>query len=92
MAVVYPDDIKAARMTAVKDALGVDGKLEIGTTGTATLIATDPLGSGGSVAGSGAGRCGQLDVVYSCWPRTGPDRIRRVYGFGSRRRNRGCRR
>ena len=25
MAVVYPDDIKAARMNAVKNALGVDG-------------------------------------------------------------------
>lgn len=53
MAVVYPDDIKNARMTAVKDALGVDGKLEIGTTGMVTLIATVPLGSGGTVAGSG---------------------------------------
>lgn len=50
MAVVYPDDIKAARMNAVKSALGVDGKLEIGTTGMATLIATIPLGSGGTVS------------------------------------------
>lgn len=50
MAVVYPDDIKAARMNAVKNALGVDGKLEIGTTGMATLIATVPLGSGGTVS------------------------------------------
>ena len=50
MAVVYPDDIKAARMNAVKNALGADGKLEIGTTGMATLIATVPLGSGGTVS------------------------------------------
>ena len=49
MAVVYPDDIKTARMNAVKNALGADGKLEIGTTGMATLIATVPLGSGGTV-------------------------------------------
>lgn len=52
MAVVYPDDIKAARMSAVKNALGADGKLEIGTTGMATLIATVPLGAGGTVSGA----------------------------------------
>lgn len=45
--IIYPDDIKAARMSAVKNALGVDGKLEIGTTGMSTLIATVLLGSGG---------------------------------------------
>ena len=51
--ITYPDDIKAARMNAVKNALGVDGKLEIGTTGMSTLIATVLLGSGGTVAGAG---------------------------------------
>ena len=51
--IIYPDDIKAARMSAVKKALGVGGKLEIGTTGMSTLIATVLLGSGGTVAGAG---------------------------------------
>lgn len=51
--IIYPDDIKAARMNAVKNALGVDGKLEIGTTGMSTLIATVLLGSGGTVTGAG---------------------------------------
>lgn len=49
MAVTYPLNVKTSRMTAVKTALGTDGKLEIGTTGLATLVATVPLGAGGTV-------------------------------------------
>lgn len=51
MAITYPTAVKTARLQAVLDALGTDGKLEIGTTGMASILATIPLGTGGSVTG-----------------------------------------
>jgi len=50
MAVTYTTAVKTSRMSAVKTALGSDGKLEIGTTGMASILATIPLGTGGSVS------------------------------------------
>lgn len=50
MPIIYPDNIKVARMTAVKTALGVDGKLEVGTTGMTEIISEVPLGDGGSIS------------------------------------------
>lgn len=50
MPIIYPDNIKVARMTAVKTALGVDGKLEVGTTGMTEIISEVPLGAGGSIS------------------------------------------
>jgi len=52
MAVVYPTAVKTARMQAVLTALGASGKLEIGTTGMASILAVIPLGAGGSVTGA----------------------------------------
>lgn len=52
MSVVYPAAVKTARMNAVKTALGASGKLEIGTTGMASILATIPLDDGGSVSGA----------------------------------------
>ena len=49
MAIIYTTAVKTARMDAVKTALGASGKLEIGTTGMASILATIPLGAGGSV-------------------------------------------
>ena len=50
MAVTYTTAVKTARMQAVLTALGASGKLEIGTAGMASVLATIPLGSGGSVS------------------------------------------
>lgn len=49
MAVTYTTAVKTARMNAVLTALGASGKLEIGTAGMASILATIPLGAGGSV-------------------------------------------
>ena len=49
MALTYTTAVKTARLNAVKTALGTDGKLEIGTTGMASILATIPLGTGGTV-------------------------------------------
>jgi hypothetical protein len=46
MSVTYPNSVKAARMTAVRDKIDAGaaaGKLEIGTAGMAAVIATIPL-------------------------------------------------
>lgn len=46
MAVTYPNNVKAARMTAVRDLMDAGsgaGKLEIGTAGMAAVLATIPL-------------------------------------------------
>jgi hypothetical protein len=53
MPIIYPDNVKSARMTAVKTALGTDGKLEVGSTGMTVLIAEVPLGTGGTVSSAG---------------------------------------
>lgn len=52
MSVTYPNNVKAARMTAVRDLMDAGsggGKLEIGTAGMATVLATislsDPAGT-----------------------------------------------
>lgn len=53
MAVVYSAAVKTARMQAVADAIGAAGKLEIGTAGMATVLATITLGpTPGTVSGS----------------------------------------
>ena len=52
MAVTYPAAVKTARMQAVLTALGASGKLEIGTAGMGTILATIALGAGGSVSGA----------------------------------------
>lgn len=46
MSVTYPNNVKAARMTAVRDLIDAGsgaGKLEIGTAGMAAVLATIPL-------------------------------------------------
>lgn len=48
----YTVAVKSARMLASKTALGASGKIEIGTTGMASILATIPLGAGGSVSGT----------------------------------------
>lgn len=54
MAVVYNDTVKNTRMTAVVTAIGGTGKLVIGTTGMATILATLNLSAtAGTVAGAG---------------------------------------
>jgi hypothetical protein len=53
MAVVYSAAVKTARMQAVADAIGANGKLEIGTTGMTTVLATITLGAtSGTVSGN----------------------------------------
>ena len=47
----YDSAVKNARMVATKTALGASGKLEIGTSGMAIILATHNLGAGGSVSG-----------------------------------------
>ena len=49
MAVTYTTAVKTSRMQAVLTALGASGKLEIGTAGMGTILATIALGAGGSV-------------------------------------------
>lgn len=58
MAVTYSTAVKTARMTAVRDQIdagGAAGKLEIGTTGMGTVLATITLGYSGSSTGTISG-------------------------------------
>lgn len=58
MAVNYPTAVKTSRMTAVRDAIdggGAAGRLEIGTTGMATILATITLGYSGASTGTVSG-------------------------------------
>ena len=51
MPVTYDASVKTARMTAVKTEVGTDGKLKIRNSSD-TVLATIPLGSGGTVSGA----------------------------------------
>lgn len=53
MAVTYPTGLKNTRLDAVTAAIGVAGKLEIGTTGMATILATINLANPAAPAASG---------------------------------------
>ena len=58
MAVTYSTAVKTARMTAVRDQIdagGAAGKLEIGTAGMASVLATITLGYSGSSTGTVSG-------------------------------------
>lgn len=58
MAVTYSTAVKTARMTAVRDQIdagGAAGKLEIGTTAMATVLATITLGYSGASTGTVSG-------------------------------------
>ena len=58
MAVTYSTAVKTARMTALRDQIdagGAAGKIEIGTTGMATVLATIPLGFSGATTGTVTG-------------------------------------
>jgi hypothetical protein len=64
MSVTYSTAVKNARMTAVRDQIdagGAAGKLEIGTTGMGTVLATITLGYSGSSTGTVSG--GVLTLV-----------------------------
>lgn len=53
MAVTYAAGLKTSRMQEVVDAIGASGKLEIGTAGMASILATIPLANpAGSVSGA----------------------------------------
>ncbi len=53
MAVTYSAAAKTARMNAIVTAIGASGKLEIGTTGMASILATITLdATAGTVSGS----------------------------------------
>ena len=51
MPIAYDASVKTARMTAVKTEVGTDGKLKIRSSSN-TVLATIPLGSGGTVSGA----------------------------------------
>ena len=51
MPITYDASVKTARMTAVKTEVGTDGKLKIRDASN-TVLATIPLGSGGTVSGA----------------------------------------
>ena len=52
MAVTYPAAVKNARLSAVVTLIGTAGKIEIGTAGMATILATIDLGNpAGTVSG-----------------------------------------
>jgi hypothetical protein len=57
MAVTYPNNVKVARMTAVRDLIDAGsgaGRLEIGTTAMGSVLATVTLGDpSGTIAGAG---------------------------------------
>lgn len=53
MSVVYEAALKTARMQAVVDAIGAAGKLEIGTAGMASVLATINLANPAGVAAAG---------------------------------------
>lgn len=55
MAVTYTSAVKIDRMDAVIAAIGNAGKLEIGTTGMALVLATITLGSPAAPGAAGAG-------------------------------------
>lgn len=58
MAVTYSTAVKNARMTAVRDQIdagGAAGKLEIGTAGFGTILATITLGYSGNTTGTISG-------------------------------------
>lgn len=58
MAVTYSTAVKTARMTAVRDQIdagGAAGKLEIGTTAMASVLATITLGYSGASTGTVSG-------------------------------------
>jgi hypothetical protein len=58
MAVNYSTTVKTNRMTAVRDSIdagGAAGKLEIGTTGMASVLATITLGYSGASTGTVSG-------------------------------------
>ncbi len=55
MSVTYTTAVKTARMTAVRDAIdggGAAGRLEIGTAGMASILATITLGYSGASTGT----------------------------------------
>lgn len=55
MAVTYTTAVKTSRMTAVRDAIdggGAAGRLEIGTTGMGSVLATITLGYSGASTGT----------------------------------------
>lgn len=65
MPVQYPTAVKAARMTAVRDAIdggGGPGYIEIGTSGMAVVLATVPLSA---VSGTVSGGVLTLDLPKS---------------------------
>jgi hypothetical protein len=51
--IVYTTAVKSARMQAVVDQIGANGKLEIGTTGMALVIATVALGATAGTVSNG---------------------------------------
>lgn len=53
MAVVYNETLKNARLDEVTAAIGTDGKLEIGTTGMASVLASITLADPAAPAASG---------------------------------------
>ena len=58
MAVTYPTNVKASRMTAVRDNIdagGAAGKLEICSAAYASILATIPLGYSGASTGTVSG-------------------------------------
>lgn len=67
MAVTYPNNVKVARMTAVRDLIDAGsgaGRLEIGTTAMGTVLATVTLADpSGTVAGAGV-------LTLSSFPRS----------------------
>lgn len=70
MAVVYTTAVKNARMTAVRDQIdggGAAGKIEIGTTGMGTILATITLGYSGATTGTVASGV----LTFAGFPRSG---------------------
>lgn len=53
MAVTYVDSLKNARLDAITTAIGAAGKLEIGTTGMASILAVIPLADPAAPGASG---------------------------------------
>ena len=53
MPIVYTTAVKSARMQAVVDQIGANGKLEIGTTGMTLVIATVSLGATAGTVSNG---------------------------------------
>lgn len=53
MPITYSTAVKSARMQAVADAIGANGKLEIGTTAMGTVLATITLGATSGTVSNG---------------------------------------